>query len=544
MTAHDKQHNGFDTLAVHGHQHPSAPYLSVVATSRNDNHGNDLSRRTQIFIDSLVEQANRHRLPTELILVEWNPPHDRPPLVEELRWPIVNKWCSIRIVTVPSEIHLRFPYAKILPMFQMIAKNVGVRRATGQFVLQTNIDIVFSNQLFQWIARRNLRLGVLYRCDRVDVDRNLPTAATLEDALEYCRTHVLRVSKLDGMWIVPPGTIPATVKDAQHVPVLTATFGSGLSALPLAVRIADSGRRVLRKAEKKQAILLLHGKIALAWLVGIAYELLLVCGFAVLASVRMTSVLMQLTASAARRIATSLGLNRIEAWMGQSRLYRLLRYRLPEARAALRSCGYKPSITLIVDYLLASTRKTPPLHTYACGDFILTDRRSWEQMRGTPELPVFSMNLDSLALITAYKAGITVRNLPSDHVIYHIDHGDGWTPNQQFELYKRINTRGVPIISYWTYLRHAENILQDRNHFLSDVNWGLSEVTLPERIVSRRLTAPVPSICIRQEWMESATSTNMLLNELGASASPVTPHEPSSPSVGSEAVKIRSGSSL
>ena len=64
-----------------------SPYLSIVVTARNDNHGGDLTKRTQMFIDGLAAQATRHRVPIELILVEWNPPPDRRSLAEEMRWP-------------------------------------------------------------------------------------------------------------------------------------------------------------------------------------------------------------------------------------------------------------------------------------------------------------------------------------------------------------------------------------------------------------------------------------------------------------------------
>ena len=47
----------------------------------------------------------------------------------------------------PSVLHRRLKYADRLPLFQMIAKNVGIRRAKGQFVLATNIDILFSDEL-------------------------------------------------------------------------------------------------------------------------------------------------------------------------------------------------------------------------------------------------------------------------------------------------------------------------------------------------------------------------------------------------------------
>ena len=51
-----------------------APYLTLVAASRNDNHGGNTLYRTQIFVDSFLEQCERHQLRAELILVEWNPP--------------------------------------------------------------------------------------------------------------------------------------------------------------------------------------------------------------------------------------------------------------------------------------------------------------------------------------------------------------------------------------------------------------------------------------------------------------------------------------
>ena len=54
---------------------------------------------------------------------------------------------------MPSELHARYPHGDALPLYQMIAKNVGIRRARGQFVLATNIDILFSNELAS-ISRR------------------------------------------------------------------------------------------------------------------------------------------------------------------------------------------------------------------------------------------------------------------------------------------------------------------------------------------------------------------------------------------------------
>jgi hypothetical protein len=75
-----------------------APYLSLVATARNDNHGGNLLRRMQIFVDAWINQAKRHNLPCELILVEWNPPPDKPKLAEALRWPADTGPCDYRVL--------------------------------------------------------------------------------------------------------------------------------------------------------------------------------------------------------------------------------------------------------------------------------------------------------------------------------------------------------------------------------------------------------------------------------------------------------------
>ena len=47
-------------------------YLSVIAASRNDNHGENLDQRTNIFIKSLAENCKKYQIKSELILVEWN----------------------------------------------------------------------------------------------------------------------------------------------------------------------------------------------------------------------------------------------------------------------------------------------------------------------------------------------------------------------------------------------------------------------------------------------------------------------------------------
>jgi hypothetical protein len=177
---------------------PDAPYISVVATARNDDHGGNLLGRMQVFVDAWINQAKRHQLPSELILVEWNPPLDREGLGAALRWPHDTGPCQVRIIEVPPELHARYRHAQALPLYQMIAKNVGIRRARGEFILATNIDVVFSDELMEFLASRRLEPGRVYRIDRNDVMSDVPVDGTLDEQLSYCRSHRIRLCAREG----------------------------------------------------------------------------------------------------------------------------------------------------------------------------------------------------------------------------------------------------------------------------------------------------------------------------------------------------------
>lgn len=180
------------------------PYLSLVVTARNDDHGGDLLFRMQAFLDGWLEQCNRHRLESELILVEWNPVDGRPPLADALRWPPGNEYCTVRVITVPAEIHERYRHAGALGLYQMIAKNVGIRRARGKFVLATNIDILFSSELMERLARRDLSPHRMYRIDRHDAMSEIPPETGIEGRLDWCRRHLIRANTRNGTFPVSP----------------------------------------------------------------------------------------------------------------------------------------------------------------------------------------------------------------------------------------------------------------------------------------------------------------------------------------------------
>jgi hypothetical protein len=155
--------------------------------------------RMQAFIDSWISQAKQYNLSSEIVVVEWNPPADRARLMGELRWPPDMGPCEVRFIEVPREVHNRLPNSATIPLHQMIAKNVGIRRARGQFVLATNLDIIFSAELMQFLGARCLERRKMYRMDRTDVASHIPAGGTVQELLAFCESHVLRIFAREGI---------------------------------------------------------------------------------------------------------------------------------------------------------------------------------------------------------------------------------------------------------------------------------------------------------------------------------------------------------
>jgi len=206
---------------------PESPYLSLVVTARNDDHGGSLLSRMQTFVNAWIGQCQRHDLSSELIVVEWNPPEDRPPLIEALKWPADMHPCEVRFIQVRPEIHRRYKHAEALPLYQMIAKNVGIRRARGCFVLATNIDIIFSDELVGYLAQMCLDSGRMYRIDRHDVMGGVPVDGSVEEQLAYCNSHLIRINAREGTFdLTPDGQRALSAEDIAD-PDSGISLGSG-----------------------------------------------------------------------------------------------------------------------------------------------------------------------------------------------------------------------------------------------------------------------------------------------------------------------------
>ena len=176
------------------------PKISFVFPVHDPEYGGGLLASTQRHIAALIALANRYRLRSEIIIVEWNPRQDRPRFRESLRWPDDLGHVSLRFIEVPAEIHRRLANADRIPIFEYIAKNAGLRRARGQFLLATNPDLFYSPALVRWLARTSISPGAFYRVDRRDLSEEIPGAASLSCQLRFCSRHVAQVHAFFGSY--------------------------------------------------------------------------------------------------------------------------------------------------------------------------------------------------------------------------------------------------------------------------------------------------------------------------------------------------------
>ncbi len=172
-------------------------YLSLIVLARNDNYGGDFLHRMQVSLNVLLTLSEDYALDMELIIVEWNPPPNTPKLAEVLVWPKELKSGEIRIIEVPGEIHRRLPNSEQIPVFEF-GKNIGIRRAKGEYILATNADNIFSRELVQFLAQKKLSSECFYRVDRYRIKKTIPLDISLDEQLDLCQKHWYRVATVKG----------------------------------------------------------------------------------------------------------------------------------------------------------------------------------------------------------------------------------------------------------------------------------------------------------------------------------------------------------
>ena len=147
----------------------SVPYLSVIGWVRNDGYTDGYVERIHRATGFLLDQLNRHKVSSEIVLVEWNPPSDRPLMADALSDLQGGEHVSLRFIIVDNRYHRPLGGSSLKGMHVLNAANAGLRRARGRFFLPKAIDTFFTESVIEHIASGQLKDNEAYRCDRYDV---------------------------------------------------------------------------------------------------------------------------------------------------------------------------------------------------------------------------------------------------------------------------------------------------------------------------------------------------------------------------------------
>jgi hypothetical protein len=147
----------------------STPYLTIVVTGRNDDFGGDFNAR---FFGALRFNHDCLRaagIPHEFVFVEWRPIAGKPYLATLTAQAFPELASALRSYVVDAAYHDALSLNPRIQFQEFIAKNVGIRRARGAFVLTTNTDIYLGRGVRDFLAGQSLSPRVLYRAPRHDL---------------------------------------------------------------------------------------------------------------------------------------------------------------------------------------------------------------------------------------------------------------------------------------------------------------------------------------------------------------------------------------
>lgn len=178
------------------------PKISFVTAGRNDNFGGRYLERLQNSINSIIVLGNKYNLNFELIFVEWNPPADRARIKDVISWPKETKPGQVRILEVPNEIHKNYKRWEKIPFFEFPAKNAGIRRARGEYILATNSDIVFGEEIIKFLAEGTLSPDAFYRTNRYDIMQEIDPLCSVEEAIKIAENNIYRAQTIEGPRVV------------------------------------------------------------------------------------------------------------------------------------------------------------------------------------------------------------------------------------------------------------------------------------------------------------------------------------------------------
>ncbi len=177
------------------------PNISFIIAARNGEHDNSFLMRLRTVIRLRSAFVARHKLSCEFVIVQYNPPKSQA-LYENALTDLATDAMPIRIITVPESFHARISNGRKGSFLEYVAKNIGIRRAHGEFILSSNLDIVYSDEMIARLTK-SFEKDTIYEAQCHDLNiREIADSIDPDIALKICQNHVDRVWTEYGLFYV------------------------------------------------------------------------------------------------------------------------------------------------------------------------------------------------------------------------------------------------------------------------------------------------------------------------------------------------------
>lgn len=171
--------------------------LSIVTSARNKDYGSDPSKGGRVFTGGLpfvdrfglavshnLDLLARTDINAEWIIVDWCSPGDPLCMVDQLKPIFADR--RVRTIIVGESVARAEGLIPATGFFEHFAKNVGIRRAAGRYVLILNGDVMLSEELLAAVVAQSV----------VDDDQHFFRPSLHRDLHPQTR-DVIRTSHLD-----------------------------------------------------------------------------------------------------------------------------------------------------------------------------------------------------------------------------------------------------------------------------------------------------------------------------------------------------------
>jgi|LakMenE01Jun11ns_1017448.scaffolds.fasta_scaffold9929198_1 hypothetical protein len=141
-----------------------SPYLSIIISGRNDNHGGEkiFREKHETFIKYFKKYLDVSEDYLEVIIVDYNQVEDKKSFFEQFNW---NNFRNVKNLVITRENHKIITQDSKYPFHGNIAFNEALKIATGEFVVYLSIETRLSLSLMRYLRKRILKEDYFYRTD-------------------------------------------------------------------------------------------------------------------------------------------------------------------------------------------------------------------------------------------------------------------------------------------------------------------------------------------------------------------------------------------